>query len=82
MAIQGRIASESMPAMLASAFGSQSVPHQDLQGVVGRVLRLARASGRDYLGQTEAAARAVVSVRPDMTMSQAMRAVNWLRDHE
>ena len=81
MAIPGRTIAESTPAILAAAFGSQSVPHHDLQGVVDRALRSARATGRDYVGQTYAAARAVVAVRPDLTMSQAMLAVNWLRDH-
>jgi hypothetical protein len=73
--------SDTMPAVLAAAFGGNML-HHDLQGVVARALRSARATGRDYLGQTEAAARAVVAVRPDLTLSQAMVAVNWLRDHD
>ena len=75
---------DTTPAVLAAAFGSatgQNAPHHDFHGVVERALRAARASGRDYVGQTDAAARAVVAVRPDLTMSQAMLAVNWLRDH-
>lgn len=81
MDISGRTTAEST---LATAFGSvtgHNGTHHDLQGVVDRALGSARASGRDYLGQTDAAARAVVAVRPDLTMSQATLAVNWLRDH-
>ena len=74
----------STAAILGAAFGVANghlaVGH-DLHGVVKRTLSSARASGRDYVGQTEAAARAVVAVRPDLSFHDAMLAVNWLRDH-
>ncbi len=71
-------------ASLAPTFGApinQDSLHRDLQGVVSRALSAARACGRDYLGQTEAAARAVLAVRPDLTFTEANRAVDWVRDH-
>ncbi len=36
----------------------------------------AQAAGKDHLGQTELAVRAVQRVRPDMTASDALAAVN------
>ena len=39
----------------------------------------ARDKGLDYIGQTEHTVRAVLAVRPDMTASAAMQAVNRLR---
>jgi hypothetical protein len=83
MAIPGRTPGPG-GASLAPTFGaptSQGSLHRDLQGVVSRALSAARSSGRDYLGQTEAAARAVMAVRPDLTFSEANRAVDWVRDH-
>ena len=71
-------------ASVAPAFGvsnQQASLHRDLQGVVARALSAARSSGRDYLGQTDAAARAVMAVRPDPTIGEANRAVDWVRDH-
>jgi hypothetical protein len=37
----------------------------------------ARSRGRDYVGQTELAVRAVRQVRPDMTASHALAAVRF-----
>jgi hypothetical protein len=74
----------STPAILGAAFGmvdGQTIVRHDLHGIVTRALSAARASGRDYVGQTEAAARAVLAVRPDLSFHDAMLAVNWLRDH-
>jgi hypothetical protein len=39
----------------------------------------ARALGRDDLSQTRAAAEAVMAVRPDMTLSQAMMGIERLQ---
>ncbi len=41
----------------------------------------AKAAGKDHLGQTELAVRAVQRARPDMTASDALTAVNLVR-HE
>jgi hypothetical protein len=49
--------------------------------VVSRALSAARACGRDYVGQSDAATRAVLAVRPDLTFTEANRAVDWVRDH-
>ena len=71
-------------ASLAPTFGAPTSPeflHRDLQGVVSRALSAARATGRDYISQNDAAARAVMAVRPDLTFSEANRAVDWVRDH-
>ena len=51
----------------------------DLENVIRQALPDAKADGRDYLTQTEEAVRAVQQVRPDMTASEALRAVNLVR---
>jgi len=51
----------------------------DLAGIVARALAEARDKGLDHIGQTGHAVRAVLAVRPDMTASAAMQAVNRLR---
>ncbi len=51
----------------------------DLAGIVARALAEARDKGLDHIGQTEHAVRAILAVRPDMTASAAMLAVNRLR---
>jgi hypothetical protein len=74
----------STPALHGAVFDmvdGHTVVRQDVQGVVKRALSAARAAGRDYVGQTEAAARAVAAVRPDLSLQDAVWAVNWLRDH-
>lgn len=53
---------------------------RDLEGVVARSIKGARAAGRDYMAQTRAAASAVQAVRPDLTLVQALDAVERLRD--
>lgn len=83
LSIPGRTPAPS-GASLAPTFGApaqQEFLHRDLQGVVVRALSAARSSGRDYLGQNDAAARAVMAVRPDLTFSEANRAVDYVRDH-
>ncbi len=51
----------------------------DLDTVIREALEDARAAGKDYLTQTEEAVRAVRQVRPDMTASEASRAVELVR---
>ena len=47
----------------------------DLETVIRQALEDARAAGKDHLSQTEEAVRAVLKVRPDMTASAALTAV-------
>ena len=44
-----------------------------------QALTNAKAAGKDYLGQTEHAVRAVQQVRSDMTASDALAAVNMVQ---
>ena len=53
----------------------------DLENVIRQALGDALAVGRDHTGQTELAIEAVQRVRPDMTASDALAAVNLVR-HE
>ncbi len=50
-----------------------------LENVIRRALEDARAAGRDHLAQTEEAVRAVREARPDLTASDALAAVNMVR---
>ncbi len=50
-----------------------------LERVIRQALADAQAAGRDHLTQTEQAVRAVLQVRPDMTASEALTAVNLVR---
>jgi hypothetical protein len=52
----------------------------DVRGVVVRTVTSARATGRDYMGQSRAAAAAVMAVRPDLTFGEALDAVIRLRE--
>jgi len=52
---------------------------QDVQRIARRVHEEAQAAGRDSLGQTEAAVRAVRVARPEITASEALAAVNLVR---
>ncbi len=54
-------------------------PDDDLKHVIQQALEDARNRGRDYLGQTELAVRAVRQVRPDMNASAALAAVRLFR---
>ncbi len=47
-----------------------------VENVIRQALGDALASGKDYLSQTELAVQAVLQVRPDMTASDALTAVN------
>ncbi len=51
----------------------------DLERVIRQALTDARVAGRDYLGETEQAVRAVQQARPDMTAPDALAAVNLVR---
>ena len=53
--------------------------YEDLIRLVRRAIQEARDAGRDYLGQGEFAVRAVLRVRPDMTATDAVRAVDLIR---
>ena len=52
---------------------------RDLEGIVARTVTRARAAGRDYMSQSRAAATAVLAVRPDLSLGQALEAVERLR---
>ncbi len=51
-----------------------------LQRIILSAISEARASGEDYLGQTESAVRAVLAVEPDLTASEAMQVVKRVRE--
>lgn len=53
---------------------------RDVRGIVSRTVVSARASGRDYMGQSRAAAAAVMLVRPDLSLGEALEAVIRLRE--
>ncbi len=52
---------------------------KSVERIIRRVLEEARAKGRDHITQTELAVRAVCEARPDMTASDALAAVNLVR---
>ncbi len=52
---------------------------ESLTRIIAQALVEARDKGLDHIGQTGHAVRAVLAVRPDMTASAAMLAVNRLR---
>ena len=52
---------------------------KSIERIIRRVLEEARAKGRDHLTQTEEAVRAVREARPDLTASDALAAVEWVR---
>ncbi len=51
----------------------------DPDTVIRQALADARAAGKDQFSQTKAAVRAVLMVRPDMTVSEASRKVEVVR---
>jgi len=53
-------------------------PDDDLKHVIQQAIEDARNRGRDYVGQTELAVRAVRQVRPDMNASDALAAVHLI----
>jgi hypothetical protein len=50
-----------------------------VENVIRQALADAQAADRDYLVRTEQAVRAVLQARPDMTVSDALTAVNLAR---
>ena len=50
-----------------------------LESVIRRALARAKAEGKDNVGQTEEAVRAVMQAFPEMTASDALAQVNRLR---
>ncbi len=57
------------------------LPHTDpdLENVIRQALGIARAAGKDHMGQTVLAVQAVQRARPDMTASDALAAVNRMQ---
>ncbi len=53
--------------------------YPDLERVIRQALEDALAVGRDHTGQTELAIEAIQRARPDMTASDALVAVNLVR---
>ncbi len=51
----------------------------DLLTVIRQALEDARAAGKDYFTETREAVRAARKARPDMTASEALRAVEVVR---
>ena len=66
------------PLRAAEFFWQWRNPPQIIRGrtVIRKALADARAAGKDDLSQTEEAVGAVLKVRPDMTASVALRAVD------
>jgi len=51
----------------------------DLERIARRALEEAQAAGKGHLSQTEAVVRAVRVARPEVTASEALAAVNFMR---
>ena len=51
----------------------------DLENVIRQALADAKVTGKDHLGQAELAVQTDQRVRPDMTASDALTAVNLAR---
>ena len=51
----------------------------EVENIIRQALATAQAAGKDYLTQTEEAVRAVLHACPDMTASDALAAVNLVR---
>ena len=58
---------------------SDSGMDESLKRIIRQALGDARATGRDYLTQTELAVRTVREVRPDMTAPEALSAVEFVQ---
>ncbi len=52
---------------------------EDLANIIRRALDEARVAGRDDTGQSEHALRKVGKLRPDMTATDALNAINLVR---
>ncbi len=51
----------------------------DLENVIRQALVDALAVGKDHMAQTVLAVQAVLRARPDMTVADAVAAVNWVQ---
>ncbi len=51
----------------------------DLENVIRQALGVAKAAGKDDMGQTMIAVQAVQQARPDMTAADALAAVNLVQ---
>ncbi len=51
----------------------------DLENVIRQALGVAKAAGRDDMGQTMIAVQAVQQARPEMTAADALAAVNLVQ---
>jgi hypothetical protein len=54
----------------------------DVHGIIARAVEVARAAGRDYIGQCQSAAEAIVAVRHDVSLSEALNAVYRFREQD
>ncbi len=52
---------------------------EDLANIIRRALDEAKATGRDDTGQTEHAVRKVRELRPDMSPTDTLNAINLVR---
>ena len=52
---------------------------ESVERIIRRALDEARANGRDYVGQTQAAVAAARKARPDMTASEILAMVRRLQ---
>ncbi len=52
---------------------------EDLANIIRQALTEGRAAGRDDTGQTEHAVRKLRELRPDMTATDALNAINLVR---
>jgi hypothetical protein len=67
-------------AMSYAATGAPRLPDlADVKGIVARTLSRAKALGRDEPTRTRAAALAVLAVRPDLSLSQALAGIARLQ---
>ncbi len=68
------------PSGVGSPIANTRLPNlDDVRGIVSRTLSRAKSLGRDDLTQTRAAAQAVMAVRPDLTLAQAMSGIARLQ---
>ena len=50
---------------------------RDVKDIVRWAVNEARSGGRDYIGQADAALKAVLAVRPDLSRAEIMQLVYW-----
>ncbi len=68
------------PSGVGSPIANSRLPNlDDVRGIVSRTLSRAKSLGRDDLTQTRDAADAVMAVRPDLTLAQAMSGIARLQ---